>query len=395
MGPPPPEPPPPPPPSPITEARALWVNRFEYDSPAKIAEIMQKAASANFNIVYFQVRGQGNAYWRSDLEPCAAAVCGTLGGSPMRYDPLQEALNAAAPHGIEVHAWINALTGASPAGCEMNVATPSGSPPHMLRAHPEWVMVKSDGTPMACANSSAYEYVYVSPGIPAARTHLARVAAEIVRRYPGVKGIHLDRIRYPGPEFSYDAVSLASFGKSPSSDPAGWDQFRREQVNLAVREVHDSIQAVRREAVLSAAVWGIYDDRWGWNSSRGVSQYFQDPRAWAVGGYLDVAVPMTYYKTNAVYCGFADWACLLDDHMQRYASSGRAVYIAVTAGRLSGEGAVEVQQRVLSQIELGRRKGVKGFAVYSYNGAVQNGLFEVLAAGVFKEKATVPAMPWK
>src|SRR5687768_5408336 len=49
-------------PEPLVEGRALWVNRFEYNSPNDIVEIMAKAASANFNVVYFQVRGQGDAY---------------------------------------------------------------------------------------------------------------------------------------------------------------------------------------------------------------------------------------------------------------------------------------------------------------------------------------------
>jgi hypothetical protein len=53
------------------------VNRFEYSSAAGIAAVFAKAASAHFNVVYFQVRGQGDAYYRSALEPCAVALCGS------------------------------------------------------------------------------------------------------------------------------------------------------------------------------------------------------------------------------------------------------------------------------------------------------------------------------
>ena len=57
------------------EARALWVTRFDYDSEAKIARIMETAARAHFNIIYFQARAAGDAYYRSSIEPCAALLC--------------------------------------------------------------------------------------------------------------------------------------------------------------------------------------------------------------------------------------------------------------------------------------------------------------------------------
>ncbi|MEJ7812562.1 MAG: family 10 glycosylhydrolase [Gemmatimonadaceae bacterium] len=391
------------------EARALWVNRFEYNSAAKIIEILDKARSANFNVIYFQVRGQGDAYYRSDLEPCAVALCGSLGNGFPSYDPLEVAVREAHARGLELHAWLNAFTGwASPAGnnaayCALLRDSRPGSPQHMLRAHPEWAMVSNTGVVMTCANSQASEYAWVSPGIPEVRTHLARVAADIVRRYR-VDGIHLDRVRYPGTTWSYDAPSLAAFralyGRSPSSttDPA-WEQFRRDMVSLAVRETYDSITTVRREAVLSAAVWPIYNkDVFGWPSSSGVSQYYQDPRAWARGGFLDVAVAMTYFSINEQYCSYVappggtvrnpDWACLLDDHLRGIdAASGRHTYIGIEGDK----GVAEIER----QIRLGRERGVKGFSFYSFNAAEAAGLWPVLASGLFSERSTVPPMPWK
>jgi len=372
-----------PPPAALVEGRALWVSRFEYDSPQKIAEVMAKARSANFNVVYFQVRGAGDAYYRSSLEPCAAALCGRLGGSTLPYDPLDVAVREAHARGLELHAWINALAGrtsGSAASCATLVESAAGQPRHMLLANPGWAMRDAAGVAQPCPNGE--EYVYVSPGIPAVRTHLARVAADIARRY-AVDGIHLDRIRYPGTAWSHDSASLAGFGRSPASDAAGWAQYRRDQVGLAVRETRDSVRAARPTAELSAAVWGIHRDLWGWNSSNGFGQYLQDPRAWAAGGYLDVAVPMTYYATHATRCGFADWACLLDDHLAGIqTATGTPVFIGIAANR----GAAEVT----AQIRLGRARGVKGFALYSYGAFDAAGLWSVLAADVFAQAAAVP-----
>lgn len=374
--------------SPAQEARALWVSRFEYASPTDIDSIIARAARTNFNVIFFQVRGAGEAFYDSAIEPCAVALCGSLGNGRPSWDPLARAVAAAHARGIELHAWINALSGwsaGSAASCTLLQPSAAGSPDHMLIAHPEWRVVNAAGSAQPCPDAPN-EYVYLSPGIPAVRTHLARVAADIVRRY-AVDGIHLDRIRYPGQAWSYDTTSLQAFGKDPAAFSADWAQFRREQVALAVRETFDSVRSARSSAALSAAVWGIWQDRWGWNSSHGFGQYFQDPRAWVAAGSLDVAVPMTYYAIATTPCGFADWACLLDDHLvMQSGSPARHVYIGIAASRGTAQ--------VLQQIELGRRRGVKGFALYSYS-SVTAEMRAALAGGPFALPATVPPREWQ
>lgn len=366
------------------EARALWVTRFEYDSPAKIATIMQKAADANFNVVYFQVRGAADAFYRSSIEPCAVGLCGRLGGTPT-WDPLQTAITEAHSRGLQLHAWVNAFSGwssGSTTSCNLLTESDAGNPRHILLARPEWRVVSSSGAFHPCPNPE--EYVYLSPGNPGVRTRLARVSADIARRY-AVDGIHLDRIRLPGTAWSHDTASLNAFGKSPSAYPADWGNFRRGLVNRAVKETFDSVAAVRPSVSLSAAVWPIHTDKWGWNSSQGFSQYLQDPPAWAKGLYLDVSVPMTYFTATPTYCAYADWACLLDDHVQRIQdSSGRQVYIGIGAKN----GAAEVEK----QIRLARQQGATGVSVYSYGTLESNGVWTVLKGGVFAQKAAVPPL---
>jgi len=391
-------------PEPAVEGRAIWVNRFEYNSPQDIVGILDRVASANFNVVYFQVRGQGDAYYRSAIEPCAIRLCGRLGNGTLPYDPLEIAIREGHARGLQIHAWINAFPAwASPtannaAFCALLVESRPGSPRHMLLAHPEWVMTTRDGTPMDCYTSQEPEYAYVSPGIPAVRAHLARVAADIARRY-AVDGIHLDRVRYPGAAWSYDEPSLAAFrarhGRLPAagSDPE-WSRFRRQQVDAAVKAVFDSITAVRRDVALSAAVWPIHDrSKFGWPSSSAVSQFFQDARAWAGGGYVDVLAPMAYFAINEEYCSYAlptgrsnpDWACLLDDHQTALRATGTQLYMGLWADLGPEE--------LARQIRLGREKRVHGFALYSYGPAAAAGLLEALRGTVFTAPAAVPPPP--
>jgi uncharacterized lipoprotein YddW (UPF0748 family) len=368
------------------EARALWVSRFEYTSAIDLDAIMTDAKRANFNIVYLQVRGVADALYDSPLEPCSIRLCGKLGGTPT-WDPLQVAITLAHSRGIQLHAWLNSFTGWTPTStttCNALVESDPGEPRHVLLAHPEWKVVDNTGLTHPCPNSD--ESVWMSPGIAGVRTHLARVAADVARRY-AVDGIHLDFIRYPGTKWSHDTASLRVFGQNPATNAAAWDQFRRDQVSAAVREVRDSVALAKPSAVLSAAVWGIYRDLWSWNSSQGYSQYYQDPRAWTAAGTLDVAVPMMYWTIKSSYCAYTDWLCLLDDHLTAYKAANRHMY----AGMLASYGASEM----VREIQQGRERGVQGFTVFSYGAAKSTKLFDTLAVGAFRLPARIPSMPWR
>jgi uncharacterized lipoprotein YddW (UPF0748 family) len=395
------------------EARALWVTRFEYTTSsavdfAKIATIFQKAASANFNVVYFQVRTSGDALYFSDIEPCSPRMCGFLGGPRPGKDPLDVALSEAAKYGIQVHAWLNSYTGfiaGSSTACSQFI---NSTPPNWLKAHPEWsVSTKSFTTGVITRQvdncSTTSEYMWVSAGVPAVRVQLARVAADIARRYgpKGLKGIHLDRIRFPANNVSYDAASQDAFkaatGAYPTSNAQpSWLDFRRGFVNQGVRDVRDSVRAANATMVISAATFPGYKPRAGWSATWSYTDLFQDPQAWAQGGYLDVEVPMDYPATSTStswtvkdYCSNTDWTCIMDDHIARIETlSGRQVYIGVAAIK----GWTEMQ----TQINLAHDRSVTGMSVYSYSlvDAIPNG-WAMLASGPFKYKAAIPSMPWR
>lgn len=369
------------------EGRALWVTRFDYDSEAKITYIMETAARAHFNIIYFQARAAGDAYYRSKIEPCATLLCGRLGGDPP-YDPLEVAVREGHRRGLQVHAYLNALSG-RPAGIEgqcrpMPEPFP-GNPRHMLLDHPEWAMSDRNGRRLPCPNGE--EYVWLSPGFSGVRTRLAIVAADVARRYD-VDGIHLDRIRYPGTAWSYDAPSLAEFGRDPVKFPDEWRAYRTSLVSRMVEEAYDSATAVKPSLVFSAAVWGVYDDKWRWQTQRGLTDLLQDSREWARSGYMDVLVPMTYFHIKPVLCAHSDWTCLLLDHVEgAERGTGRQMYIGIDASIGARE--------MVDQIKLAREKGASGFAVFSFGAADQAGVWPVLARGVFAQVASVPPMLWK
>src|SRR5262245_4540523 len=66
------------------EVRALWVVRTTLTSPDKIRAMVKAAADSGFNTLIVQIRGRGDAYYNSRVEPRATE----LKDQPASFDPL-------------------------------------------------------------------------------------------------------------------------------------------------------------------------------------------------------------------------------------------------------------------------------------------------------------------
>lgn len=239
----------------------MWVLRTSLVDSASIPRVIERAKAMGVKALLVQVIGRGDAWYDSDLLPPPEAVRGTA------RDPLGELLPLAHAAGLEVHAWINCCL-------VWSGRNPPRSRRHVMNAHPEWIARTSDGRPMTrlTARQRArlqVEGVFLSPGHPGVQDWLARVAQELVERYP-VDGVHLDYIRQPVVDVGYDPTTRARFASRHSADPlylnrqparqrarldSLWRDFQQEQVSAIVRGIRDSIRVVRPGITLSAAVY--------------------------------------------------------------------------------------------------------------------------------------------
>lgn len=347
------------------ELRGIWVTRWTYSSKADVQRIMADVSDAGFNTVYFQVRGQHDAFYESSLEPWAKELTGTLGKNP-GWDPLQIAVDSGHGLGLEVHAYVNAFT------LWRSTAEPTNSSPaHAWQTDPDWLVADAEGGPMALTE----QYVYASPGNRAVRDRLVQVVSEIAQRYK-VDGIHLDHIRYPGSGYGYDMASLAAWEADGRPDFDGW---RRSAVNAAVRAVSEVVNVP-----VSAAVWGVYTNHWDWPGvSEGRNEYFQDAEAFTRLGLVDALIPMVYWKVNPG--GRLDFGAVVADHVKR--ANGRHVYAGVRADPKWGP--AEVESAILSA----RKQGAQGVVLFEYSEAKP--MFERLKNGVFARPAVPPKMDWR
>jgi uncharacterized lipoprotein YddW (UPF0748 family) len=358
------------------EVRALWVQRTSLTSPTAIVSLVASAKDAGFNTLLVQVRGRGDAYYDSRLEPRGSA----LSKQPLSFDPL--ALVVAQGHraGLRVHAWVNVNL--------ISDADPPAARNHVVYEHPEWLMVPREialemagldrRSPeylgrlsrYARAHSDQIEGLYLSPLHPQAAEHSVKVIADIAARY-AIDGIHLDYIRFPSDEFDYSAEALAQFradvlprlsdaerrqyeGRREDRPlyytqmfPQRWQDFRRARLTALVTRLRAAIKAKRPGAVLSAAVLP--------DAAEAANRRLQDWRGWAESGLLDVVCPMAYTVDPAVFRSQIAAAKQL--------AAPRPVWAGIGSYHLSAAETIE-------NIFAARRLGAEGVILFSYDNLI-------------------------
>ncbi|MBN1491196.1 MAG: family 10 glycosylhydrolase [Phycisphaerae bacterium] len=313
--------------------RAIWVTRFDYRTEDDITRIMKNCSDAGFNVVVFQVRGNGTVFYPSKIEPWAEQFDYKDPG----YDPLQVALREAHARNMLLHAWMNiipAWRGTEPPACAE----------HLYHTHPDWFWYDQHGNRQALSTF----YVSVNPCLPEVREYLVSVIEEVVANY-AVDGVHMDYIRFPSeppaiPEgsdidYPYDAKTLALFkeetGMTPENEEA-WKQWRLAQVTKLVADIHAMMRRTRPKAVLAASLGTdpVQDMR-----------FFRDSRRWADTGIVDEAYPMNYERNLEDFNqGLAMWL----PHTGKYALVPGLWF---QPGLSPEEGSAVVRQQIESAIE--------------------------------------------
>lgn len=340
---------------PNDEVRAAWVVRFALASQDDIDRAIDYATRARFQMLFVQIRGRGDAYYRSELEPAGT----DLAASTREFDPFAYFLTRAHAEGIAVHAWVNVYY----------VWSDKAPPPpaHIVRRHPDWLATDFDGTRMDERDVEYWkglglEGYYVSPGHPQVRAHITSVIKDIVTRYP-VDGIHLDYIRYPGPGFDFGPVERTNFALRYGVDPLAVkkDPGRYERIlgpgglamldSLVVEwraaQVDSLVIAVRNaigDLPLSAAVIPDF--------TRARVDKGQDWLRWVMRGDVDFVVPMAYTYEPAD----------LIQHM-------KIVKRAIGPDKfLVGLPVFDKRSRYLGySVSLLRQEGILGYSLFSYN----------------------------
>jgi uncharacterized lipoprotein YddW (UPF0748 family) len=375
------------------EFRAAWVatvGNMDWPSKPGLSTAQQQAemiamldrlVQLRMNAIVLQVRPAADALYQSSIEPWSDVLTGEMGRAPEPfYDPLAFALAEAHKRGLEMHVWINPYRA-------KNSSTRTVSAGHISRAHPE--LVRKYGP-----------YLWMDPGDPAVRALTTRVVMDLVRRYD-IDGVHMDDYFYPYPETEHrreldfpDNSTWLRYVRAGGT--LARDDWRRQNVDLLVKGLSDSIHAAKPWVRFGVSPFGIW--RPGYPASvRGLDQYaklYADARKWLQEGWVDYLTPQLYW---AVHKPEQSYPVLLKWWTEQN-PKGRNLWPGNYTGKVGFTNASAWRtDEVLDQIRLTRAQpGATGNVHFNMTVFMQNpdSLNDRLMREVYSESALVPASPW-
>ena len=332
----------------------IWVTRWDFQSAEDIRSIVSNSKAAGVTDLYWQVRGQGDAYYRSALEPWGEEITQRRGadGKPINdrkraldpgFDPLWVAINEAHEQGIRVHAWVNVMP-------LWRGKEPPIDPKHSFYTRDHWRLSDENSKAQPLGDG----YVVVNPVLDEVQDHIVRVVRDIVTRYD-IDGVHLDYIRFLSDEldkdklYPGDAKSLSLYARMVG-DRATAGQINRSKYRDWIRDrITNLVDRIGRESLdgypdirYSAAVWR--------RPELAKDLYLQDAQKWVGDGMIDEIIPMIYTDSDSQFQNdLESWYQSVD---RKRVIAGIGTYKHMSGGQ------------TLSQITLGHPKR---FVLFAYS----------------------------
>ncbi len=376
-----------------SEFRAMWADVFHvgYKSTAEIDALVSRAVTGRYNVIMPEMLAYHDnavashgAYWRSNIVARSSVVTAS-------FDPLGYLVDRAHANGIQVHPWLVAF----------RVSTawpPAGNA--FLAAHPEYLMVPQASMGAVASVGGDYQ---LDPGSPDVQEYLLSIVRELATNY-AIDGIHWDYIRYTQTDAgyptntSYTKSSLARFkqitgyaGTPPPTGNTAWNDFRRRTITELIRRTRAELpliaanpqQPLRHSAAL--ITWGNAPSTFSGSSAYGL---FQNWEEWTRLGFLDTAVPMTYYDYSVYPTYYTNWVNKeMTWRYNRQMVVGPGIYLNTFTDSLT-------------ELNYARAQGADGVSTYSYWATKKSSAndwtwYDYVAANFFTSPATVPLMPWR
>ncbi|MGW7477620.1 family 10 glycosylhydrolase [Nonomuraea muscovyensis] len=376
--------------TPKRQLRAMWISsvanidwpsRTGLTASAQQAEFrawLDLAVARRMNAVVVQVRPTADAFWPSPHEPWSQWLTGTQGGDP-GYDPLAFMVAEAHARNLELHAWFNPYRVANHDDVNTLVAS------HPARRNPSWRFAYGGK-------------LYYNPGLPAVRAFIQDAIMDAVTRYD-LDGVHLDDYFYPYPVSGQTIPDSAAYNEYGGGF-ANVHDWRRENVNLLIRELDQRIHQAKPHVSFGVSPFGIWrnaaTDPLG-SATSGLQSYdaiYADSRRWVKEGWVDYVAPQIYWHIGHAA---ADYAVLTAWWAQTVRGTGVQLVIGQAAYRAgaSGQDAAWQDPAELSDhLHVNRRHPeVSGDIHFSAKDVKANRInaFGTLAAAHYTRPALLPA----
>ncbi len=366
--------------SPKREFRGAWiasVTNIDWPSSTglsvetlkkQLTDMLDAIKSANLNAVFFQVRPECDALYKSSIEPWSYWITGTQGVAPSGdFDPLKFAIDEAHKRGIELHAWLNPYRA-------RQVSSYTRSANHVTNLHPEWIL--------------KFGNLYLlDPGLPQVRNYNVSIVVDIITRYD-VDGIHFDDYFYPYPPdqiSTQDAATFTAFARGFTN----LGDWRRDNVNIQMKAISDTIKAINPRIKFGISPFGIWKNGVpsGITGMDAYTAIYADPIAWLKQKSVDYIIPQLYWRIG----GSQDYNKLMPWWADSAKQYGRHFY----SGNIFGSYTLS---ELPNQLKANRNNSkASGMVLFSAKHIPANSLnfADSLRNKYFKNPALVPGMDWK
>ena len=369
------------------EFRGAWIATvFNLDWPraatpaeqqAELLLMLDRLKEAGINAVFIQVRSACDALYDSPLEPWSFWLTGRQGAAPDPwYDPLAFAVREAHRRGMELHAWFNPYRAQASSAYE-------ASADHVTRTHPEWILQFG-------------QLRTLDPGRSAVRNYVTRVIVDVARRYD-IDGVHFDDYFYPYPPNQISTEDAATFAEE-SRGFASLSEWRRDNVNIFIAQVADSLRALKPALKFGVSPFGIWKNGVP-EGIHGLDSYdviFADPTAWLAAGTVDYLVPQLYWPFGGPqdYDKLASWWA--EQVRGRHLYTGHALYRADSE---TNAGTLFSPEEIPGQVRFNRGspdiQGSVFFRARNLTHHSSQGFAELLKTDLYRHPALTPPMAWK
>ncbi len=336
-------------PEPAKELRGAWVSYFELaellqpcktPTQAKTAldGLMATLKANKMNTVFFHVRANGDAYYKSTVFKTAAAAEKLVAAG---FDPLAYAVQAAHREGLALHAWVN---------------------PYRVGKDAAY-LIKDVPT----MQDAAGRYYYV-PTSPKAQKLILDGVREILSNY-AVDGIQYDDYFYPedlledGTVYGFESNDYEAYCEAGGALTVG--DWRRAGVDALIAATHTLTAAKDVPFGVSPAA----------DEQKTYDSLYADCRKWlAEDGYVDYLCPQIYtgFENGTMpFDGTLDTWLNYPRHRTVQLYVGVALYkIGLKSDTYAGVGKSEwvTHDDVMRRsVEYARKRGITGIGFYSYS----------------------------
>lgn len=326
---------------PKRDFRAAWVHtvgqsKYATMTPSAMKTyfvgLLDSLQHTGINVILFQVRPEGDAWYKSSLEPWSRYITGTQGKDP-GWDPLAFLIDECHKRNMELHAWLN------PFRAKATNSKPY-APGHIFYKHPDWFIPYGDLT-------------WFDPGNPDCRSFIKDVVRDLVRHYD-IDAIHMDDYFYPYPVAGKpfgDDKSFRIYGFAMGFTPDRKADWRRENVNILIRDLHAVVHEVKpwvRFGVSPFGIWQNVKNNPEGSNTNGLTNYdglYADVLTWLKKGWVDYNIPQLYWEIGHKT---ADYTTLL--HWWAEHTYGVPLYIGqdvLRTMKLDSSGKPQLQRKML------------------------------------------------